>query len=176
MVNIVKGLLDEEKMEEKFQEIFALYQNDVLRLAYSYTKSKTDAEDIFQNVFVKLFKHPKILALDNLEIKKWLMKVTINECKNFFLSSWRRKIILLDEKTENSLSTAIKEDETLPAVLKLPRKYRLVTYLFYYENYKIKEIAKILNSSEANIRTILVRSREKLRTMLEGEKNAKYCG
>lgn len=161
-------------MNKKFKEIFELYQNDILRLAYSYTRNKGDAEDICQNVFVKLYKHLEILAQENLAVKRWLVKVTINECKNFFLSSWKRKIKFLDVKEEENITTIVKEDETLPFVLKLPRKYRVVTYLFYYENYKIKEIAKILNSSEVNIRTILVRSREKLRIMMEGEKNVKY--
>lgn len=163
-------------MNKKFIEIFDLYKNDIFRLAYSYTKNKTDAEDIFQNVFIKLYKHQNILTKDDMEIKKWLVKVTINESKNFFLSSWRRKIIFFEEKEEEKISVIPKEDNVLPLVLELPRKYRLVTYLFYYENYKIKEIAKLLNISETNIRTILVRSREKLKNMMEGDKNAKYCG
>ena len=163
-------------MNKKFIEIFDLYKNDIFRLAYSYTRNKTDAEDIFQNVFIKLYKHQNILTKDDMEIKKWLVKVTINESKNFFLSSWRRKIIFFEEKEEEKISVIPKEDNVLPLVLELPRKYRLVTYLFYYENYKIKEIAKLLNISETNIRTILVRSREKLKNMMEGDKNAKYCG
>ncbi len=162
-------------MNKKFIEIFDLYKNDIFRLAYSYTKNKTDAEDIFQNVFIKLYKHQNILTKDDIEIKKWLVKVTINESKNFFLSSWRRKITFFEEKEEENISVIPKEDNVLPLVLELPRKYRLVTYLFYYENYKIKEIAKLLNISETNIRTILVRSREKLKNMMEGDKNAKYC-
>ena len=163
-------------MNKKFIEIFDLYKNDIFRLAYSYTRNKTDAEDIFQNVFIKLYKHQNILTKDDMEIKKWLVKVTINESKNFFLSSWRRKIIFFEEKEEEKISVIPKEDNVLPLVLELPRKYRLVTYLFYYENYKIKEIAKLLNISETNIRTILVRSRGKLKDMMEGDKNAKYCG
>ena len=163
-------------MNKKFIEIFDLYKNDIFRLAYSYTRNKTDAEDIFQNVFIKLYKHQNILTKDDIEIKKWLVKVTINESKNFFLSSWRRKIIFFEEKEEEKISVIPKEDNVLPLVLELPRKYRLVTYLFYYENYKIKEIAKLLNISETNIRTILVRSRGKLKDMMEGDKNAKYCG
>ncbi len=162
-------------MNKKFIEIFNLYKNDILRLAYSYTKNKTDAEDIVQNVFIKLYKHIEILTKEKIEIKKWLIKVTINECKNFFLSSWKRKITYFEEKEEENISIVTKEDEVLPKVLELPRKYRIVTYLFYYENYKVKEIAKILNISETNIRTILVRSREKLKNMMEGAKNAKYC-
>lgn len=157
-------------METRFIEIFTLWKNDVYRLAYSYTKNIQDTEDIVQNVFIKLYKHPLILNKDNIEVKKWLLKVTVNECKNLIISSWKKKIIPLTEKEVNKEIITFDEDSIMPELLKLPRKYRLVIYLYYYELYKLKEIAQILNISETNARTILARAREKLKIILEGEK------
>ena len=157
-------------METRFIEIFTLWKNDVYRLAYSYTKNIQDTEDIVQNVFIKLYKHPLILNKDNIEVKKWLLKVTVNECKNLIISAWKKKIIPLTEKEANKEVITFDENSIMPELLKLPRKYRLVIYLYYYELYKLKEIAQILNISETNARTILARAREKLKIILEGEK------
>lgn len=154
-------------MEEKFLEIFNLTKDDIYRLIYSYTKNKIDIDDIFQNTYIKLYKHPKILEKDSLEIKKWLIKVAINECKTIWLSSWKKKIVPITELEENTYGTTINTDETLNEVFKLPGKYRIVIYLYYYEGYKIKEIAKILNMSETNIQTILQRGRIQLKDILK---------
>lgn len=158
-------------METRFIEIFKLWKNDVYRLAYSYTKNVSDTEDVLQNVFIKLYKHPIILSKDDIEIKKWLLKVTVNECKNLILSSWKKRIVPLTEKEENIQSITFEKDSIMPELMNLLRKYRLVIYLYYYELYKLKEIAQILNISDTNARTILVRAREKLKLILEGEKN-----
>lgn len=154
-------------MEEKFLETFNLTKDDIYRLIYSYTKNKIDIDDIFQNTYIKLYKHPKILEKDSLEIKKWLIKVAINECKTIWLSSWKKKIVPITELEENTYGTTINTDETLNEVFKLPSKYRIVIYLYYYEGYKIKEIAKILNMSETNIQTILQRGRIQLKDILK---------
>ena len=68
-------------MEERFLELFNLYKNDIYRFIYSYTKNLYDADDILQSVFIKLYKHQNLFNKSNDEIKKWLIKVSINECK-----------------------------------------------------------------------------------------------
>ena len=79
-------------MEERFLELFNLYKNDIYRFIYSYTKNLYDADDILQSVFIKLYKHQNLFNKLNDEIKKWLIKVSINECKNLFLSFWRKNV------------------------------------------------------------------------------------
>ena len=158
-------------MEQKFIRIFNLFKNDVYRLSYSYTKNISDSDDITQNVFVKLYKHNEILKLDNISIKKWLFKVTINECKTLLLSSWKKKIIPFTEKEENTLYTKINDNNVLEKVMQLPKKYRLVIFLYYYENYSIKEISEILNLTVTNVQTIASRARNKLKEIIVEDEN-----
>ncbi len=154
-------------MDKQFVRIFHLYKNDIYRLAYSYTKNISDSDDITQSTFIKLYNHYEMLDNKDQDIKKWLIKVAINECKTFLLSSWKKKIIAFTEKEENISSTTLPNNDILEAILQLPKKYRTIIFLYYYEEYKIKEIAEILNLSVTNIQTILSRAREKLKEILK---------
>ena len=160
-------------MNDKFLDLFQKYKDDIYRLVFSYTKNISDSEDITQNVFIKLYKHGNILYLNELEIKKWLIRVAINECKSVFNSFWNKKVSLLKQEEENKLIYNINDNEILLEVLKLPKKYRVIIYLYYYENFKIKDISRILKISETNIQTILYRARKKLKNNLRGEINEK---
>lgn len=156
-------------MDDNFIRIFNLYKNDVYRLVYSYTKNVFDSNDIIQNVFIKLYKHSEILEENDLNIKKWLIKVASNECKSLLLSTWKRKIFSFTEKEENILSEDFPNNDILEAIFQLPKKYRIIIFLYYYENYKIKEISEILNISITNIQTILSRARKELKEILKEE-------
>lgn len=154
-------------MDREYIEIFRLFKNDVFRLAFSYTKNIADAEDVTQDVFIKLY-HKLYIFNDKEHLKKWLMRVTINQCKTLFLSSWKRKVLPMTDKEENICSTTSKNnDEILDVILKLPKKYRLVIHFYYYEDYKISEIAEILNIKETTIQTQLSRARNMLKEMLK---------
>ena len=158
-------------MEEQFIKIYNLYKDDVFRLAYSYSNNIYDSDDILQNVFIKLYKHQNIFNLPNLEIKKWLFRVTINECKNNLLTFWKKSVHYITKQEVNSYSELIKDNEVINAVMKLDSKKRLIVYLYYYEGYKIKEISKMLNKTETNIQTILSRARIELKNILGDENN-----
>ena len=97
--------------------------------------------------------------------KKWLLKVTVNECKNSFKIAWRKKVVRLDEVLQNEvdLRETLKNDEVSEALLKLTVKYRNIIYLYYYEGYKIDEISEILNLKSSNIKTLFSRGREKMK-------------
>ena len=153
-------------MNDEFIKIFNLYKNDIYRLAYSYTKNSNDTDDITQNVFIKLYKHKEILNLDEESIKKWLFKVTINECKSLFLSHWRIKVALFDDK---DITTTDTNNDLLEIITNLNKKERIIVFLHYYEGYKIKEIAEMMKLSEANVKVLLSRTRGKLKNMIEGD-------
>lgn len=155
-------------MDNLFLRIFNLYKNDIYRLAYSITKNTYDTDDIVQTVFIKLYNN-KIINKDDKEIKRWLIKVTINECKTIFLSSWKRRIVSLTEKHEN-IKYEKDNDNLLNEINKLSKKERIVIFLYYYEGYKVKEIANLLGKSETNIQTILYRARKSLKDILEEER------
>jgi RNA polymerase sigma-70 factor (ECF subfamily) len=155
-------------MDKQFKDLYQILKDDLFRLAYSYTKNTNDAEDILQEVFVKLYNN--INALNTMiDIKKWCIRVTINECKDLQKSIWKRKIFTLDDNKKNNFSYVQNNQskEILACLFSLPTKYRIILFLYYYEGYKTYEIANILNKKETTIRSILSRGREKLKPILK---------
>ncbi|MBP3255615.1 MAG: sigma-70 family RNA polymerase sigma factor [Clostridia bacterium] len=152
--------------EMNYQKTVEKYSNMVYRLAYFYTNSKYDADDIYQDVFLKYLQNKK--QYENEEHKKaWLIKVTINSCKKVWLSSWKRKIVSLND---NEIKFEMEEDIGLyNEIKKLPKKYRAVIHLFYYEQYSIKDISKVLDQKESTIRTWLTRARKLLKNQIKEE-------
>lgn len=151
-------------MEKQIEEIVEKYANMVYRIALTRTGTIENAEDIFQEVFLKYSeKEPRF---ENEEHEKaWFIRVTINLSKNYRNSSWNKRIVRLDE---NLVFENKEENETFSAVCQLPENYKTVIYLLYYEGYKVKEIAQILKSKEGTIKTWLYRAREILKEKLEG--------
>ena len=163
-----------EEINKKFLELYNSYSNDVLKLAFNFTKNIYEAEDIVQSVYIKLFQELKKDSTKEFN-KKWLLKVTANESKNVFKNIWHKRVILNDEILQNEFDIAdsLKDDELSTALLKLPLKYRNVIYLYYYDGYKIDEIAEILKLSTSNVKLILSRGREKIKNILEDDNNEK---
>lgn len=149
------------------------YSGMVYRLAYARTKNKSDAEDLFQEVFLKCYK-ANLQFKSEEHCKAWLIRVTVNPSKNFFTSSWHKKILLEETPLRNSEkdSSHPPEDdksEVFYSVMKLPEKYRIVVHLYYYEGYSVIEIANILKRKESTVKTQLFRARELLKENLKGE-------
>jgi RNA polymerase sigma-70 factor (ECF subfamily) len=145
--------------------IFDKYCNTVYRLAFARTKNTYDADDILQTVFVKLC-GTDMQFRDEEHIKAWLIRVTVNTSKNLMTSAWMR----LTDGMDDNLSAEMQEkSEVYYAVMKLPTKYRTVVHLHYYEGYTAAQIARLLSSKEATVKTQLRRAREKLEKELKGE-------
>ena len=150
--------------DEHFTCLARRYMDTVFRVAFSCMKSRTDADDITQNVLLKLYRYEGDFQ-DESHLKNWLIRVTINECKSAFRSLWR-KTENLDDYV-NSLAMPTEEHtELLEAVMGLPQKYRVVIYLFYYEGYSTAELARLLSLPEATVRTHLARGRRRLKSIL----------
>lgn len=158
-------------MNMEFIDIFNLYKDDIFRLVYSYTKNYADTCDITQNVFIKLYKNINKFTNMNTtkDIKKWLIRVTINECKSLFISPWKRKIVSFNNEEENKQYIKTLDSDLLQIVFELPKIDRIIIYLYYYEGYKIKEISSIIHLSETAIQTRLLRARKKLKELLKEE-------
>ena len=146
-----------------YEDIANRYIDTVYRLALSRTKSPEYAEDITQDVFVKLMQTSKKFESDE-HIKAWLITVTINCTKDLFLSSWFRKTEALDE---NISAEETEESDLYYALMKLPQKYRTVIHLHYYEGYRVNEIAKMTKASEGTVKSQLHRGREMLKNILD---------
>ena len=143
------------------ETIFCKYRDDVYRLALSYTRSTQEAEDICQNVFVKLMEQTSIQPGKE---KAWLMQVTANQCRNLLRSSWWKTTTELDESI---VFESPRQSELFQAVMGLKPKYRVVVYLRYYEEYTTQEIAEILKVSRSVVTTRLSRARQMLKKELE---------
>lgn len=146
-----------EKMVEK-------YSNMIYRLALIRTKTKENSEDVYQEVFLRLAKKMPDFKSEEHE-RAWLIKVTINCSKNLLNSKFFRNTAELKE--DIPFETEEKHN-IYYSVQKLPIKYKTIVHLYYYENYKIKEISEILKMKENTVKSCLARAREKLKMEEEG--------
>ena len=144
------------------------YSGMILRLCFTYSLGRADAQDICQNVFLKLLQSDRRFDSEG-DTRAFIIRVTINECKDVLKSGWRRRSVPLDELIEREVPFLPSEDTgVLAAVQRLPVRYREAVYLYYYEGYNAEEIAAMVGAKPAAVRQRLARAREKLRKELEG--------
>lgn len=146
-------------------QLVEMYASMIYRIAYARMQNVTDAEDITQEVLLKYLKAGKTFR-DEEHRKMWLIRVTVNTIKSSLTSAWRRHTVALDDVTEPSY-----EASELPVlkekVEKLPERYRLPMYLYYYEELSVKEIAHVIKSTEGTVKSLLSRGRKMLRDELK---------
>ena len=155
------------RSEQEVTSAIDRYADTVRRLCMLHLKNYADTEDIFQTVFLRYALHDQPFADEEHE-KAWLIRVTLNACKDLMKSVFRRRTVPLDEALPLPAQVPPDHQEVLEAVLSLPRKYREVVYLHYYEGYTAPEIAKLLKRNTNTIYTWLNRAKGMLRESLEG--------
>lgn len=170
IVNLIEGgrnLIDEEKLKELMQ----LYTQDLLRTSYYYTKSLHTAQDIVQEVFIRFYN--KKVNLINEDIKPYLMRMVINQSKDYLKSGNYRKIKLVEMfsfnqsgKEKNQLIQQEEEDEITKAIFSLPIKQREAITYYYFEGLTTKEIASLLKVPESTIKSRLSKGRIVLKEIL----------
>ena len=149
---------------EQFTRIACKYMDTVYRVALNYMKSPDAADDITQEVFLRLLRSNTLFETEE-HTRNWLIRVTINECKRDLASRWRR-VEPLEAYAEKLSFSSEENSETYRIVMRLPRKYRMVIYLHYYEGYSTAEIAQMLGSKQSTVCTQLERGRKLLKNML----------
>ena len=148
------------------QDLINAYKNNVYAAAFSICKNCSDAEDVVQDTFLQYYMTRK--KFDNEQhVRAWLLKVAINKAKNIQSSFWHKNKLPLDDYIETLSFETPETKELFEEVMKLPEKYRVVVHLFYYEDFSVKEIAKILRTTENNIKVRLSRGRAKLKEALK---------
>ena len=171
---------------QEAERLVETYSDLVLRLSYSYLNQTQDAQDICQTVFLKLLERaPDFVSSDH--EKAWIIRTTANTCKDLLKSPWRQRSESLDEgmqvpapqESDGSVlameaashipAPELEEGSLSAAVNLLPPKYRAVIYLYYYEGYSSKEIARLLGRNPATVATQLRRGRTQLKDLLESE-------
>lgn len=158
-----KSLLRTDK-EKEFTKIYNLYVNDIFRLCFTYLKNISDTEDAVQEVFVKLLRYKGTFESEE-HIKAWLIVTASNYCKDF-LKHWWRKRKNIDDYAEIIGKEKIQVDEMMELIMNLPDKYKTVIYLYYYEGYNSRQIAKMLHKPEGTIRSYLSSARRMLKEEL----------
>lgn len=154
------------RSEAELTQAMEMHADTVKRICVLYLKNHADTEDIFQTVFLKYTLSPTAFESPEHE-KAWLIRVTINACKDLLRSFFRRRTVPLQEAAELPAEEA--HSEVLEAVLALPESYRSVIYLHYYEQYTAPQIADILGKNTNTVYTLLTRGRDRLRDALGGD-------
>lgn len=154
----------EKNKEINIENVIEKYADMIYRIALTRCGTIENAEDVFQDVFLIYSKKmPKFKSEEH--EKAWFIRVTINLSKNMKNINWNKKVISLDE---NIVFETKEEQDIFSIVCELPENYKTVIYLYYYEEYKVKEIATIMQINENTIKTWLSRAREILKDKIEG--------
>lgn len=156
------------RSEQEVTGAIERYGDTVRRLCMLYLKNRADTEDIFQTVFLKYVLRSSPFS-DAAHERAWLIRVTINACKDLRKSFFRSRTLPLEAIGEQAADIPPDHREVLEAVLSLPQKYRDVIYLHYYEDYTAPQISKILGKNTNTVYTLLTRSKALLKEKLGGE-------
>ena len=160
-----------------FAERVKKYRAMVFRIAYGYTKDTHDADDITQEVFLKLYKTETIFYAEE-NVRAWLIRVVINQAKSHLKTVWNtRRSDLSESIAAESESNNPAHDDCLDLyryVDGLKPKYRTIIYLYYYEGYSVKEIAVLLKIRETNVTTQLSRARSQLKDVILKDRAESY--
>lgn len=159
--------------EAQLNDLMKRHGDQMMRIAYSYLKDYGRAEDICQEVFIKLFNLNK--TFDDAEHERaFILRITINLCKDHYKSFWHKRIVLGEKKEvvsdEDPGMLVAQSDEArrlFSLVSELDDAFKSVVILFYYEGLGSKEIAQVLSVPEATVRSRLKRAREKLQKKLK---------
>ena len=156
------------RSEEELNQAIEQHSDTVRRLCMIHLKNYADTEDVFQTVFMKYVLSPVVFETPEHE-KAWIIRVTINACKDLLKSFFHSRTVSIDEALQ--LAAPISEDyqDVLQAVLSLPTKYRQVVYLHYYEGYTAPQISQLLGKNLNTIYTLLRRSKGMLKEKLGGD-------
>lgn len=162
--------------DHQIEALMRDYGNDVLKTAWLYVKDRQISEDIFQEVFIKVYKNLSTFK-GNSNIRTWITRITINTCKDYIKSSYHRRVVPMYDFMEDSitqedhLDDIIKQEQSgilRKAVMSLPDKYRELMILVYYKELSLKDAAAHLEIKENTAKSLIKRGREQLRKKLEG--------
>ena len=156
------------RSEQEVNKAIERYSDTVRRICMLYLKNYADTEDIFQTVFLKYVLSSAAFESEEHE-KAWMIRVTINACKDLLKSFFRSRTVSLDAVMEQPAEVSQDHREVLEAVLSLPQKYRDVVYLHYFEDYTAPQISRVLGKNVNTIYTLLNRSKQMLRKKLGGD-------
>lgn len=147
------------------EQVIRRYADTVYRLAYAHMRNPADADDVFQDVFLRYAEKAPAFA-DEEHRKAWLLRVTVNRCRSHYRSNWWKRIVPLTAAED--VATPPPADPLLDEALeKLPPHYRTLVHLYYYERLDTQTIAGLCRMQPATVRSYLTRARQMLKTLLK---------
>ena len=154
-----------------FEMLYEKYATDVLRVSYFYLGDRQKAEDVCQDVFVRLMVNAP--ELQEGREKAWLLKVALNRCRDLWRGAWLKRVVLGSPAFElvpapDEIGKLAEQQELMGAINQLPATFKEVILLHYYQGYGITEIAEMMELPEGTISSRLSRGRKKLETILKG--------
>jgi len=177
MEELTLEMIAAEDKETLIEELMNRYGQEILQLVYSYVNNRALAEDLTQDIFVKVYKGLHTYSGKS-KLRTWLWRIAINHCKDFLKSWYNKNVVITENHAEHHITnkelveeTVIQkeaDDQLISAVMALPIKYREVIYLYYYQEMAIKEIAELTDAKENTVKTRLRRAKEILKERLEG--------
>lgn len=153
------------RSEQEVNRVIDLYADTVRRICMLHLKNSDDTEDIFQEVFLKYALSSVVFESAEHE-KAWIIRVAVNNCKDLLKSFFRSRTVSIEEAVSLPAVHTQEDSNVLEIVLGLPRKYKDVVYLHYYEGYSAVEIGKILGKNVNTVYTLLARARKMLQEKL----------
>ena len=153
-----------------FQTIYEKYSNMVYRICMLYLKSESDAKDGLQDIFLKIWEIQPDFKNEE-HVKAWIIQTTKHYCLDILKSNWWKKRTKYEPHQEMTSYENTSDGFVLEQVMSLSAKYREVIYLYYYEEYSVKEISNILHRKESTIQSQLSAGRKKLKKMLSSEED-----
>ena len=169
--------MEREEKDYILEKTMIEYGDELVRLAFSYVKDTEIAKDMVQNTFIKCYKSLDSFRFDA-QIKTWLYRITINECKDY-LKGWNYKMVQVKSfihetaksilpSTEKTVIDKYYKEEIKDTIFSLPKVYREVVYLYYYDSLTIEEMAKVLDIPVNTVKTRLRRAKQRLESMIKG--------
>lgn len=156
-----------ERTSKSFSTTYSLYGNMLFKISMVYLGNKEDAEEAMQEAFYKLLNKAPAFNDDEHE-KAWLIKTTVNICKDMLRSAWHKRVSLKTEDVERYYENPT-DLGVLKEIVNLPQKYKTVIHLHYVEDFSVKQISQMLDIKESAIKMRLQRGRQLLKLELEGE-------
>ena len=170
--------------DQDLDAIILRYEKLVYRLAFQQMGNRSDADDIYQEVFLRLVRHAAKIKSEE-HLKAWLIRVTLNCCNSLGVKNTQTRGVPYDDtrarcssdEDEQFSDPALQREDLYPvegdsesvvrAIHRLAPDYRAVTFLFYYEEMSIAQIADALEITPGAVKTRLSRARQMLKNELK---------
>lgn len=156
------------RTDDCFEEVMERYSDMIYRIAYANVRVKEDAQDVFQEVWCRYYQKNKIFESEE-HRRNWLINVTLKCCKKIYTSVRYKRTVLTDDMSLLREKLPERDFEIYDAVIRLPEKYRVPVYLYYYEDFSVNEISEITKINASTVRSQMKRGREKLKEILKGD-------